>query len=394
MSGAHKLATALIHADDEVHGEANIAPSISVSTTFRNPAPEKLEFAPEPDAAFPKRHVYSRYTTPMSTRVESVLSSLLGAHALTYASGLAATYAAIVHVNPRRIAIKDGYHGVHSSIEVFKKTKPELKIVDIDDTFEEGDLCWVETPLNPTGEARNLRYYADKASSGLSFCQIDSTFAPPPIQDPFSCGADIVLHSGTKYLGGHSDLLCGVLAVKDLEEWRALWHNRTFTGNMMGSLESFLLLRSLRTLELRVTRQAANGAALAQWLHKVSQIPAGQSWDGVRGGAIKHVWHATLQGERDQEWIKKQMPGGGPACFALMLEDPNEARLLPHLLRLFAPATSLGGVESLAEQRYVSDPGADKRLLRISVGIEDVEDLKEDLRRALNEVGEKVKARL
>ncbi|KAG9084918.1 hypothetical protein FS749_004833 [Ceratobasidium sp. UAMH 11750] len=317
-----------------------------------------------------------------------------GAYALTYASGLAATYAAIVHLNPRRIAIRDGYHGVHCSIDVFKKTRPEMKIIDIDDIFEEGDLCWVETPLNPTGEARNLRHYADKVHAVGGRLIVDSTFAPPPIQDAFSCGADIVLHSGTKYLGGHSDLLCGVLAVKDLEEWRALWHNRTFMGNMMGSLESFLLLRSLRTLELRVTRQAANGTALAQWLHKISQTPAGQSWDGVRGGVIKRVWHASLQDARDQEWIKKQMPGGGPACFALMLEDPNEARLLPHLLKLFAPATSLGGVESLAEQRFVSDPGADKRLLRISVGIEDVEDLKGDLRRALNEVGEKVKARL
>ncbi|KAG9127678.1 hypothetical protein FRC07_010903 [Ceratobasidium sp. 392] len=394
MSDSYKLATALIHADDGVHSESNIAPSISVSTTFRDPVPEKLEFSLEPDAAFPTRHVYSRYTTPVTTRTESVLSALLGGHALTYASGIAATYAALVHANPRRLAIKDGYHGVHSSIEVFKKSKPELKIIDIDDTFEEGDVCWVETPLNPTGEARNLQHYADKIHAVGGRLIVDSTFAPPPIQYPFSCGADIILHSGTKYLGGHSDLLCGVLAVKSLEEWRDLWHNRTFMGNMMGSLESFLLLRSLRTLELRITRQAANGTALAQWLHKISQTPVGQSWDEVKGGVIKHVWHATLQDEADQEWIKKQMPGGGPACFALMLEDPNEARLLPHLLKLFAPATSLGGVESLAEQRFNSDPGADKRLLRLSVGIEDIEDLKGDLRRALSEVGEKVKTRL
>ncbi|QRV87718.1 Cys/Met metabolism PLP-dependent enzyme [Ceratobasidium sp. AG-Ba] len=395
MAASYKLATSLIHADDEAHSEANVAPSISVSTsTLHAPPPEKLEYAPEPDVNNPKRHVYSRYTTPVTTRVESVLSSLLGGYALTYTSGLSAAYAAIVHANPRRIAIKDGYHGVHASIEVYKKTKPELKIIDIDDTFEKGDVCWVETPLNPTGEARNLTYYADKIHAVGGWLIVDSTFAPPPIQDPFSCGADIILHSGTKYLGGHSDLLCGILAVKSLEEWRSLWNNRTYLGSTMGSLESFLLLRSLRTFELRVTRQAANGTALAQWLHRVSQTPIGQSWDGVRGGVIKRVWHATLQDERDQEWIKKQMPGGGPACFAVLLEDPNEARLLPHLLKLFAPATSLGGVESLAEQRFVSDPGADKRLLRLSVGIEDIEDLKGDLRRALNEVGEKVKARL
>ncbi|CAE6420599.1 unnamed protein product, partial [Rhizoctonia solani] len=171
------------------------------------------------------------------------------------------------------------------------------------------------------------------------------------------------------YLGGHSDLLCGVLAV---------------------SLESFLLLRSLRTLELRVTRQAASGEALAQWLHKISQIPAGETWDGVRGGVIKRVWHASLQ-EQDRDWIKKQMPGGGPACFTIMLEDPNEARLLPYLLELFTPATSLGGVESLIEQRYLSDPKEDKRNLRLSIGLEGIEDLKEDLRQGLNKVGDKVK---
>ncbi|CAE6395505.1 hypothetical protein BN14_08045 [Rhizoctonia solani AG-1 IB] len=163
---------------------------------------------------------------------------------------------------------------------------------------------------------------------------------------------------------------------------------------MMGSLESFLLLRSLRTLELRVTRQAANGTALAQWLHKISQTPVGQSWDGVRGGSIRHVWHSTLQDQKDQEWIKKQMPGGGPACFSIMLDDPNEARVLPYMLKLFTPATSLGGVESLIEQRHLSDPGADKRLIRLSIGLENLEDLKEDLRQALNGVSAKVKARL
>ncbi|CAE6412018.1 unnamed protein product [Rhizoctonia solani] len=373
MSKNLELATILLHADDEAHSEVNVAPAISVSTTFRAPGPVKLEYPDEPDVSSPQRHIYSRYTTPISTRVEKVLSALLGAHAITYASGIAATYAALVHLNPKRLAIRDGYHGVHVSIDVYKKAKPELELIDIDDDFRPGDVCWVETPLNPTGEARNLKYYAEKIHAIGGRLIVDSTFAPPPIQDPFVWGADVVLHSGTKYLGGHSDLLCGVLA---------------------GSLESFLLLRSLRTLELRATRQATNGAALAQWLHKVSQTPAGQSWDGVRGGSIRHVWHATLQDQKDQEWIKKQMPGGGPACFSIMLDDPNEARVLPYMLKLFTPATSLGGVESLVEQRHLSDPGADKRLIRLSIGLENLEDLKEDLRQALNGVSAKVKARL
>ncbi|CEL54760.1 hypothetical protein RSOLAG1IB_07294 [Rhizoctonia solani AG-1 IB] len=393
MSKHLGLTTKLLHADDGSHSEASIAPSISVSTTFREPIPAKLEYPSDPDPSTPDRHIYSRYTTPVSTRVEKVLSALLDAHAITYASGIAATTTALVHLNPKRLAIRDGYHGVHVSIGVYKKTRPDLELIDIDDEFRQGDICWIETPLNPTGEARNLRHYADKVHAAGGRLVVDSTFAPPPLQDAFTSGADIVLHSATKYLGGHSDLLCGVLAVKDLQEWHALWHLRTFTGNMMGSLESFLLLRSLKTFELRITRQAASGEALAQWLHKISQTPVGQTYDGVRGGCIKRVWHASLQ-EDDQEWIKKQMPGGGPTCFTIELEDPNEARILPYSLELFTPATSLGGVESLIEQRHLSDPKEDKRRLRLSIGIENLEDLKEDLRQGLNKVTEKVKERI
>ncbi|QRW16400.1 Cys/Met metabolism PLP-dependent enzyme [Rhizoctonia solani] len=365
MSQNLELATRLLHADDEAHSEVNVAPAISVSTTFRAPGPVKLEYPDEPDVTSPQRHIYSRYTTPISTRVEKVLSALLGGHAITYASGIAATYSALVHLNPKRLAIRDGYHGVHVSIDVYKKAKPELEIIDIDDEFKAGDLCWVETPLNPTGEARNLKYYAEKVHAVGGRLIVDSTFAPPPIQDPFAWGADVVLHSGYELQGPNISEVIRIYYVE-----------------------------CLRTLELRATRQAENGAALAQWLHRVSQTPAGQSWDGVRGGSIKHVWHATLQGQKDQGWIKKQMPGGGPACFSFMLDDPNEARVLPYMLKLFTPATSLGGVESLIEQRYLSDAGADKRLIRLSVGLENLEDLKEDLRQALNGVPAKVKARL
>ncbi|CCO33955.1 hypothetical protein BN14_08044 [Rhizoctonia solani AG-1 IB] len=126
MSKNLELATRLLHADDEAHSEGNVAPAISVSTTFRAPGPVKLEYPDEPDVSSPQRHIYSRYTTPITTRVEKVLSALLGAHAITYASGIAATYAALVHLNPKRLAIRDGYHGVHVSIDVYKKARPEL----------------------------------------------------------------------------------------------------------------------------------------------------------------------------------------------------------------------------------------------------------------------------
>ncbi|KAF8751116.1 Cystathionine gamma-synthase [Rhizoctonia solani] len=363
MSKSFGLTTKLLHADDGSHSEAGIAPSISVSTTFREPIPEKLEY-PSTRPSTPDRHIYSRYTTPVSTRVEK------DAHAITYASGIAATTTALVHLGPKRLAIRDGYHGVHVSIEVYKKSRPDLELIDIDDEFRPGDVCWIETPLNPTGEARNLKHYADKIHAVGGRLIVDSTFAPPPLQDAFASGADIVLHSATKYLGGHSDLLCGVLA--------ALSNHSYY----------FVPLRP-SNCELLDRQQAAR--LLLNGCTRSPRLPR-QTYDGVRGGCIRRVWHATLQ-EQDQEWVKKQMPGGGPACFTIELEDPDEARILPYLLELFIPATSLGGVESLIEQRYLSDPKEDKRRLRLSVGLENLEDLKEDLRQGLNKVTEKVKER-
>jgi len=300
---------------------------------------------------------------------------------------LAAAYSALVYVKPTRIAISGGYHGVHASIEVYCKSN-SVSIIDLDDEYRTGDVCWVETPLNPTGEARNIQHYADKIHAVGGRLLVDATFAPPPLQDPFKWGADIVMHSGTKYLGGHSDLLCGVLAVKSDEEWVALWNDRTYLGNTLGSLESYLLLRSLRTLHLRVPRQSETGTALAAWLKRVSQIPIGETWDGVKGGLIKQVWHAYFQQET---WVKEQLEGGGPACFGFLMNEVDHARMLPHSMKFFTPATSLGGVESLLEYRFTSDPGADRRLIRCSVGVEDLEDLKADFRQGFKQAEKRAK---
>ena len=143
-----------------------------------------------------------------------------GGHALTYSSGLAAAYACIVYINPSRIAISGGYHGVHSILDILKRTTPSLKIIDLDDPYQPGDLCWLETPLNPIGEARDIKHYADKIHAVGGKLVVDSTFAPPPLQNPLKWGADIIHHSATKYFGGHSDILSGVLVVKNVDEWR------------------------------------------------------------------------------------------------------------------------------------------------------------------------------
>ncbi|KAI0638281.1 cystathionine gamma-synthase [Trametes polyzona] len=384
--------TQLIHADDEFHG-SEVAPSISVSTTFRAANPLEVADADTFDQWNPTRHIYSRYTQSVSTRAERVLSKINDGYAITFASGLAASYAALVYFKPKRVAITDGYHGCHATLDVYKRSRnEELPTIGIDDDFQPGDLCWLETPLNPTGEARDIKYYADKVHAAGGWLLVDATFAPPPIQYPFKWGADIIMHSGTKYFGGHSDLLCGVLVAPTLEKWRELWHIRTFLGNMMGSLESWLLLRSLRTLHLRVPRQSQTAYEIAQWLAKAS---GGKSADGIPAGIIEKVWHSSLQGVDKRGFDPRtQLEGGWNPTFAILMTKEAYAALLPHNLKYFIPATSLGGVESLIEQRIHSDPGADPRLIRISIGVEDVEDLKNDLRNAFQTILKHPKAKL
>ena len=182
-----------------------------------------------------------------------------------------------------------------------------------------------------------------------------------------------------KYIGGHSDLLMGVLATRK-EEWLAgLREERVFLGSVMGSLEGWLGIRSVRTLELRVRRQSENAGKLVKWLDEClnDQDSSRRAEDAVRG-VFDRVQHASLQ-SGDMKWLKDQMPNGFGPVFALSTKYERYARQLPSKLALFSHATSLGGVESLIEWRAMSDATVDRRLLRVSVGIEDWEDLKKDL---------------
>ena len=181
---------------------------------------------------------------------------------------------------------------------------------------------------------------------------IDSTFAPPPLQEPFEFGVDIVMHSATKYFAGHSDALVGVLATPKKEEWMRLWEIRTYTGMTPGSLESWLLLRSLRSLPLRVQRQSSTATALAVWLNQVAtEAPnLGDTFDKCAGGVLKKVWHPVLQGmdgttgdgfnplggsaTGDAGHQKKPQMTGGPACFSILTSEHRQAKYLPHLLKL------------------------------------------------------------
>lgn len=321
-------------------------------------------------------------------RFESVLRNLFGADVVSFSSGLSAFHAMMVLLNPRRIFIGDGYHGIHGVIDVMTRlTKVEKLPLDDLSRLSAGDILHIETPLNPTGEARNLAYYSAKAKESGAYLSVDSTFAPPPLQDPLLLGADIVLHSGTKYLGGHSDMLCGILVVNPSREkdgWtKQLLADRQIIGSVMGSLEGWLGIRSLRTLSLRVKRQAQTAEALVKWFSEELQKP-GSPVEGV----VESVQHASIQREALKDgWLKKQMPNGYGPVFSIVMRTKDLAKRLPSKLVVFQHATSLGGVESLIEWRAMSDKLCDDRLMRISCGVEELDDIKNDLIQAFESLG-------
>ncbi|KAL1839012.1 hypothetical protein VTJ49DRAFT_1987 [Mycothermus thermophilus] len=406
------LASRSIHADDYTNTHPAVAPPMHVSTTFRYPRnPDELVPWSEADPdAFENFYIYSREKSPTTTRYEALLTSLLGGPAISYASGLAAFHAMMVFLNPRRVAIGGGYHGCHGILGLLHKLNG-LETVELEDEaalaarLRPGDVIHVETPLNPTGEARDLEYYRRKADELGCWLTVDATFAPPPLLEPFRWGADVVMHSGTKYFGGHSDMLSGVLAVnpkragertvpgrKGGGESKLTWvqqlrEERLLLGGVMGNFEGWLGVRSLRTLELRVKRQSENAQRLVEWLAEEKG-----KGEGVVAELVDRIQHSSLQPEAADKdsWLARQMPNGHGPVFAVWLASEPLARRLPSKLRLFHHATSLGGVESLVEWRAMSDATVDRRLIRVSVGVEAWEDLRDDLLQGLQALKEEV----
>ena len=286
------------------------------------------------------------------------------------------------------MSIGEGYHGSHGVLGIHKKLSG-LEILPLDCAVEElgvGDVIHLETPLNPTGEAYSIAQFAEKAHSRGAYLLVDSTFGPPGLQDPFKWGADVVMHSGTKYIGGHSDMLCGVLATRHEEWYKEMSVERTFLGSVMGSLEGWLGVRSLRTLELRVERQGWGCERLVQWLDGfLNGTEEGHEDGEIVKRVVEKVQHASLQ-KSDMDWLRRQMPNGFGPVFAMWMKGEELARRLPSKLKLFHHATSLGGVESLIEWRTMSDSTVNTRVLRVSVGVENWEDLKEDFLRGFKEL--------
>ena len=382
-------ATQAIHADDSLNLVDDVAPPIHVSTTFRyNKDPTQLRpYYERPEPIFaPGEHIYSRHTTHSTSRLESILSVLLKNPCLTYSSGLASINALITFLAPKRVAIGAGYHGCHGVLGLHERLSG-LKVLPLNcspEDLQEGDLVHLETPVNPTGLALNIQHYADIAHSRGAYLSVDATFAPPPLQDPFKHGADIVMHSGTKYIGGHSDLLCGVLAVRHKDWIPKMLTDRLYLGSVMGGLEGWLGVRSIRTLELRVMKQSESTRRIVDALdgaltgHTVG-TGLSHSDAAIIKSVVKEVLHASLQTEDCKTWLKKQMPNGYGSVFSVVFRSPDLARALPSKLHLFHHATSLGSVESLVEWRAMTDSTIGRDLCRFSIGIEDDRDLLDDL---------------
>lgn len=223
----------------------------------------------------------------------------------------------------------------------------------------------------PSSDIESL---ARRAHAKGALLIVDSTFASPPLQYAWNFGADIVLYSATKYFGGHSDLLSGVLVVKEEATSRQLKDDRIYLGTNVANLESFMLLRSLRTYEMRITKQSENATKLVRFLSDHQS-----EFDKV----LKTIYHSSLQTE---EFVKKQLVGGYGPVFAITLYTKEQCKQLPLKLKYFHHATSLGGIESLVEWRAMTDPYIDQTLIRVSVGCESANDLIKDLASALKEL--------
>jgi len=295
--------------------------------------------------------------------LEEAVGALEGGRALSFASGMAAASAAIYALAPRVIVVPTfSYLGVRSLLaEHQAQGHVVLRPVDITDTgavaaaAHGADVVWVETPTNPTLDVADLPAISAAVAEAGARMVVDSTFATPMLQRPLEHGAAIVMHSGTKFIGGHSDLLIGLCITSDDTVYDRLVQARTFQGATPGALEAFLALRGLRTLPLRLEASQRNAAEL------VARLRAHPAIAEVR------------------------YPGQGAMVSFIVHGGASVADALCDAVRVLVPATSLGGVETTIErrQKYAGDSHVPPGLLRMSVGIEDVEDLWADLSAAL-----------
>jgi cystathionine gamma-synthase len=310
---------------------------------------------------------YGRYGNPTWEGFEAVLGELEGGRALAFSTGMAAVATVLDLVAPGEtvVAARHCYQGTLVQLaSLEQRGLVNVVLVDIDDTAQvsraltdEVALLWIESPTNPALEVADIAALCEAAREAGVRTVVDNTFATPLVQRPLALGADVVVHSATKYLAGHSDALLGAVVTADDDIWRAVDGRRRTLGAVPGTLEAWLALRGVRTLHLRVERSTANAKEL------VRRLGSHRSVERVR------------------------YPGFGGIIAIEVSSGAAEASLVCASTRLWVPATSLGGVESSLERRrrWAGEPTTiPENLIRLSVGIEDVEDLWRDLSQALD----------
>ena len=338
---------------------------------------------------------YSRGANPTRTALENSFASIEdGTHGFAFSSGLSAIDCVLRLLNPgdEVIAGDDLYGGTYRMFtRLFKKYGLEFTFVDMNSVgnipnaiTEKTKLVWIETPTNPLMKIADIQAISSaiKKMNSAILVAVDNTFATPYLQQPLNLGADIVMHSATKYLGGHSDLLMGALIVKDAKLADELHFIQFAAGAVAGPMDSFLALRGIKTLHIRMQRHCENGKIVANFLKNHPKVG--------------EVYYPGFENHPNHLIAKKQMKDfGGMVSFKLKNESREAAFKFLESTHVFTLAESLGGVESLVNHPFtmthasIPEPerlkiGITDSLIRLSVGIEDEEDLLKDLEQALN----------
>lgn len=352
-----------------------VVPPLEPSTTFRR----------DRDYHLLGDHTYARDGAPTVEAVEATVTALDGGEdALAFASGMAAIAAVVGTLQPgaRLVAPRIMYHGAQ---DLFRRAAGrgdvDLVLFDAADPgaleaalAEGAALLWLESPVNPTWDVIDLAAAARAGHAAGAIVAVDSTVAPPPTTRPLELGADLVVHSATKYLNGHSDLTAGVVVTARRDDrWRELRRLRKVTGGVLGPFEAWLLLRGLQTLFVRFQRASTTALRIARRFADDPRLEA--------------VLYPGLPSHPGHEIARRQMTGGFGGMLSILVRgDADAARRVAAATDVFVPATSLGGVESLIEHRAtVEGPhsAVPPNLVRLSIGLEAPEDLIADLDRAL-----------
>jgi cystathionine gamma-synthase len=369
-----KTETIAIHAGNkkDESSKAVIQPII-LSTTFERGV----------EGDFPGGHIYSRSSNPNRESLENVLAKLEGgADAASFSSGNAAGMSVFQSLPPGThiIAPDDMYHGLRNQLKNLFAGILTFDFINVNDTEileqhikPETGLIWIETPSNPLLKVTDIKKIVAIAKAKSIKVACDNTFATPICQQPLALGADLVMHSATKYFGGHSDLMGGALITAEKSDWWAkIRQVQEMGGAIPSPMDCYMLVRSIKTLPYRVKGHVHNAQLLAEFLEQHA--------------GVERVMYPGLPSHPQHEIAKAQMLAFGGMLSFIVKGDEEYTRMVINKLWLFTRATSLGGVESLIEHRATvegPDSKTPRNLLRVSVGLEHIDDLIADLTQAL-----------